>query len=434
MTLSATPKMSPAARQLLDQLVAESQKLSEQTEAEALIEKRQAAQEKLMSKGLPTRKDEDWQYTSLLPLFKHAFTVKPAQEIALEAIQPFLPEFEAIRLTFVDGVFSEELSAGFDFIPDALSIEMADADAIQSVNLEEQADAIQLMNEMLLDQGLTLSLDKGEGIEVPVHVLHVQTQPDQLVNLRMQIDLSENSEMMLVQQFVSLKDGDSALVNDLTKVTVADKARFKQVVLQDMNQESFYFANQFFDQSASSVVETNYIGLGCEISRHQNYLMMLGEHAESLQNSIGLGTGKQIIDSRTSTTHQAAHCNSRQLHKLVLDDQSRGVFNGMIHVVKGAQKTDGQMDNKNLLLSKTAKVDAKPQLEIYADDVKCSHGCASGQIDEQQVFYAQARGIRKADALQLITRAFLLEPLESISNLSLRSWLTDTVSRKLAKQ
>lgn len=434
MTLAATPKMSPAARQLLDQLVAESQRLNEQTEAEALIEKRQAAQERLLSQGLPTRKDEDWQYTSLIPMLSHVFEIKPAKAITLDDIQSFLPEFDTIRLTFVDGVFSEELSSGFDFIPDALSIEMADADAIQSIGLEEQADAFQLMNEMLLDQGLTISLEKGEALAVPVHILHVQTQSEQWVNLRTQVDLAENSEMMLLQQFVSLELGHSALVNDIAKVTVADHARFKQVVLQDMNSESFYFANQFFEQSSSSVIETNYIGLGCEISRHQNYLMMLGEHSESMQNSIGLGTGKQVIDSRTSTTHQAAHCNSRQLHKLVLDDQSRGVFNGMIHVVKGAQKTDGQMDNKNLLLSKTAKVDAKPQLEIYADDVKCSHGCASGQIDEQQVFYAQARGIRKADALQLITRAFLLEPLESITNLTLRNWLTETISRKLANQ
>lgn len=434
MTLAATPKMSPAARQLLEQLVAESQKLNEQTEAEALIEKRQAAQEKFLSQGLPTRKDEDWQYTALMPLFKHSFEVKQAKAVTLAAIEPFLPELDVIRLTFVDGVFSEELSAGFDFIPDALSIEMADADAIQGINLAEQVDAFQLMNEMLLDQGLALSLEKGQALEVPLHILHVQTQPEQLTNLRTQIDLSENSEMTLIQQFVSLEAGQSALINDLAKITVAENARFKQIVLQDMNPESFYFANQFFEQAASSVIETLYIGLGCEISRHQNYLMMLGEHAESMQNSIGLGTGKQVIDSRTSTTHQAAHCDSRQLHKLVLDDQSRGVFNGMIHVVKGAQKTDGQMDNKNLLLSKTAKVDAKPQLEIYADDVKCSHGCASGQIDEQQVFYAQARGIRKADALQLITRAFLLEPLDSLSNLTLRNWLAGTIGRKLAKQ
>jgi len=434
MTLAATPKMSPAARQLLEQLVAESQKLNEQTEAEVLIEKRQAAQEKFLSQGLPTRKDEDWQYTALMPLFKHSFEVKQAKAVTLAAIEPFLPELDVIRLTFVDGVFSEELSAGFDFIPDALSIEMADADAIQGINLAEQVDAFQLMNEMLLDQGLALSLEKGQALEVPLHILHVQTQPEQLTNLRTQIDLSENSEMTLIQQFVSLEAGQSALINDLAKITVAENARFKQIVLQDMNPESFYFANQFFEQAASSVIETLYIGLGCEISRHQNYLMMLGEHAESMQNSIGLGTGKQVIDSRTSTTHQAAHCDSRQLHKLVLDDQSRGVFNGMIHVVKGAQKTDGQMDNKNLLLSKTAKVDAKPQLEIYADDVKCSHGCASGQIDEQQVFYAQARGIRKADALQLITRAFLLEPLDSLSNLTLRNWLAGTIGRKLAKQ
>ncbi len=432
MTVAVTPKMSPAARQMLDHLVAEARKLNDNTQAEALVQKRLEAESRLLAKGLPTRKDEDWQYTSLLPWLQHHFEIKaPGAEPSLEALQAhFLPE-DAIRLVFVDGTFSEALSAGFDLIPDALSIEMADADAIQTIAPMAEADAFELMNELVLDQGLTLRLEDQAALDVPVYVVQVQTQSERLTNLRMQVEVGENAEMALIQQYVCLDGVESVFVNELAHLHLAKRARLKQVVLQDLSRNSFYFNHQYFRQAEASDLSTVYLGLGAEISRHQNQVALIGSYAECEQNSIGFGADKQVVDSRTETLHQVAHCNSRQLHKFVLDGQARGVFNGMIYVAKDAQKTDGQMDNKNLLLSNDAKMDTKPQLEIYADDVKCSHGCASGQIDENQLFYAQARGIRKPDAMRLITQAFLLEPLEGVSNLARHQWLASQVMRKL---
>lgn len=432
MTVLQTPKMSPIAQKMLATLMSQSEQLNANTEADTLIEKRQQACRRLSEVGFPTRKDEDWQYTSLVPFFQHDFAIKSAAtELDFSAIKPFLPSFETIRLVFVDGVFSESLSAGFDHISDDFSIEMAEADAIQNIRLRTSADAFELQNEMLLDEGISLHLGENGVLPVPMHLLYVQTQAEQLVNVRAEVQLEANAQMTLVQQFVSLSEGRSSYINFLNKIILAENANFKQVVLQNLNEDSFYFANQYIEQQERSALESLYVALGSQIARHQNYVALKGSFCESDQNSIVLGGGKQVLDARTETQHLAPDCNSRQLHKFVLNDVSRGVFNGMIFVDQIAQKTDGQMDNKNLLLSNQAKMDTKPLLEIYADDVKCSHGCASGQIDDNQVFYAQARGIRQADAVKLITQAFLLEPLDSMSNVSVQQWLTSLVTKCL---
>ena len=176
-------------------------------------------------------------------------------------------------------------------------------------------------------------------------------------------------------------------------------------------------------QRSGSQLLSDTVQLGGRVSRHMTSTCLLGEHAGSEVNSASLVRGEQVIDSRTFTDHVSALCQSRQNHRLVVADSGRGVFDGMIHVARGAQKTDGLMDNKNLLIGERAKVDAKPRLEIYADDVKCSHGSATGQLDRDQLFYLRARGLDADTARRLITRAFLAEPLEGTTHDALRDWL-----------
>lgn len=435
MSSTISPKMSPAARQFIDQIIRLSASLNAQTEAEALIEKRKAAEQCLLSQGLPTRKDEDWQYTSIQPLLQQTFKLNDTSletELSLEQLTPYLPDFDTIRLVFVDGEFSESLSAGFDFIPDGLSIEMADADAIQSINLPETADAFQWMNELLLDQGLTLQLDDRVMLEVPLHILYLQTQIETVYSPRLQLHLGQAAQCQLIQHYVSFADEPQVWINAVTQIDLEADAYCQQVALQELSPNSFYFNHQTVNQAATSKFESSYIALGSQISRHHSVANQQGDGAETTQDSVVPGHCQQLLDVRTLTRHLALHGQSRQLHKMVLNDTSRGVFAGMIEVAKGAQKTDGQMDVKSLLLSPQAKVDAKPQLEIYADDVKCSHGCAAGQIDEDQLFYAQARGIRRPDAIQLITQAFLLEPLEKYQTQpAMQTWLTQRVVNKL---
>lgn len=429
-TSSAPRKQSPVAQKAIAHYVGLSQALNDRTQNQLLSAKRQDAQAKLQSLGLPTRRDEDWQYTPLTGWMQIPFeqNLPGWGQVDKTVLDSFSPSFETIRLVWVDGAFAEELSADLSSLPSGLMIESVE---MPHAELASSDQPFALLHDALAEKQLRIQVKQGVVLEMPIELLSVQTQAKQLTTLSVSVQLEKDAQVSLLQQVVSIAD-EPVCVNATLQMNLADNAICKQYVLQELKTNSFYFNSQQVSQQASSFFETLYVGLGSEVSRHQNNVRLCGQGAEASQNSVVLGRGTQTIDSRTDTHHVVPHCNSQQLHKFVLDDKARGVFNGMIYVARDAQKTDGQMDNKNLLLSNAAKMDTKPQLEIYADDVKCSHGCASGQIDENQIFYCQARGIHHQDAVQLITKAFLLEPFDNINNDAMRNWLTQRVSRHLA--
>jgi Fe-S cluster assembly protein SufD len=224
--------------------------------------------------------------------------------------------------------------------------------------------------------------------------------------VRHRVELAPATQLTLIEQHERLQDAP-VLNNCVIEADVAEDAHYRHLKLQRDTHQGFHMAHHLVCQQRNSTFSSFYAALGASVSRHFTHTYLLGEQAEMNVNSAGLATGDQVMDSRTFTDHATAHCTSRQVHKLVVDDRARGVFDGMIHVAPGAQKTDGLMDNKNLLLGPKAKVDAKPRLEIYADDVKCSHGSATGQLDPNQLFYARARGIDSQTAQLMITTAFL---------------------------
>lgn len=423
-------KQSPVAQKTIEHYVGLSQTLNAKTQNQMLSAKRLEAQKKFQTLGLPVRRDEDWQYTSLNSWMQIAFEQNLPGRGKLETsqLEGFLPEFETYRFVWVDGIFLQELSCDLENLPAGLTVENNE---ITNADLANSDRAFELLHDLLAETRTKIRVKKGVAIETPIELVYVQTKPKHLATLSLAVEVEENAQATLIQQVVALTD-EPVCVNGVMQMDLAENAICKQYVVQDLKASDFYFNAQHIRQQASSVFNSLYVGLGAEVSRHQNYVSLCGEHADSSQSTIAFGKGNQTIDSRTDTQHLVSHCTSQQLHKFVLDEQARGVFNGMIYVAKDAQKTDGQMDNKNLLLSNKAKMDTKPQLEIYADDVKCSHGCASGQIDENQVFYCQARGIRHQDAVQLITKAFLLEPLDDVSNDAIRNWLSQRISKLLA--
>ncbi len=433
-------RMSLSARKAIDFYLAESQKINDCCQNEVVKAVRLQAQDDFIQQGLPTRRDEDWQYTPLTQFLKHAFSIKGVSQITPAQLKPFLPNFEALRLVFVDGIFDDELSDSLSDLPRGLVVEIT-ADLLEVADKNSQLllpskalkkEVFAILNTMLMRDGFNIEVAKNFDIEIPVFVLHVQTQKDHASVLHNRIKLGHNAGLSLVEHSVSLDTELEGFTDFVTEFDLADGSRMKQLIVQEENLLSYHFSNQFIQQAEKSLFETLYINLGSQLARHQNSIVLMGEHCETSQNSICHGKGKQLIDSRTEINHAMPHGQSNQLHKFVLGDQSRGIFNGMIKVARDAQKTDGQMDNKNILLSRQAKMDVKPQLEIYADDVKCSHGSTSGQIDENQIFYLQARGIRRADAVKLITEAFLLEPLESISNKKVQNWATAKVKQSLS--
>lgn len=435
-------KISPVAKQAVAHYIAQSETLNAQCDNAVLKNVRTQAQSILQEQAFPTQRDEDWQYTRLTGFVQNQFEIKPAAVVSREQLQAFMPDFAVTMVVFVDGWFNEALSDDLTDLPDGVIYESfkdavsikGDSTKLFANEAEINKEPFGVLNSLLLADGFYLQCAKNVCLETPFFVLHVQTSDNHLSNVRNRIELGENAEFTLVERYVSLLESESnaSCTNVVTEIDVAKSARFKQVIMQEQSSQAFYFNNQYIYQADKSHFNTFYGALGCQLSRHQNHIWMNGEHIESQQNSACLAQDNQTVDSRTDTQHNDVWGSSQQLHKYVLTDKATGVFNGMIRVDQQAQKTDGQMDNKNLLLSDTAKMDTKPQLEIYADDVKCSHGSASGQIDENQIFYLQARGIHRADAIKMITHAFLLEPVEIITNNGLRNWVTARLSAGLA--
>lgn len=438
-TLSShTKKSSPLAQAAQDFYVQQVQNLNAATDDPSLKAFRQCVAERFAQQGFPTRRDEDWKYTPLNAFLQTHYTVGGVANLNEAQLKTLLPPFDVMHLVFVDGYFSERFSDDLSELPAGLIIEpvkdaldfTAGHQAMMAHESKIEAQSFGCLNSLLFDDGVLIQLEPHCVVERPILCSFVQTQHEHANTMRNRVVLAHGAQLTLIEQHVSFAK-INAFNNCVTEVEVAENARLDQVILQDIDNSGMHFSLQFIEQAKNSVVNSHYIGLGAQISRHQSEVRLRDEHIESSHNSACLATGTQIMDTRTYTEHQAWWGTSRQLHKLVLNDQAVGVFNGIIKVARGAQKTDGMMDNKNLLLSREAQVDSKPQLEIYADDVKCSHGSASGQISDEQIFYLRSRGIREADARRLVTQAFLLEPLETISAAPIRQWLADKLTHKL---
>ncbi|AHF00554.1 FeS assembly protein SufD [Thiomicrospira aerophila AL3] len=429
-------KFSPVAQAAMDYYQAQATRLIQaEGEGHALARFRQAALNEFIEQGFPSRKDEDWQFTPLSNFLKTHYHFNGISRATAADIAKLRPFVDAWHLVFVDGYFSESLSDDLVGLPDGVSIESG-KDALDFemgfcvfAQSEEdiQQDAFGMLNAMLFDDGVFIEVAPHVQLEKPIVISYVQTLAEHANIVRNKIKLGSSASLNVIEQYVAIDDG-WGFENSVCEIELAANARLNQVVWQNLPEQATYFNNQFIDLAEHSQFRTHYIGLGGAISRHQNHVQMDGDRIESEQNSVCFARNQQIVDTRTYTGHKAEQGLSRQLHKLVLADQAIGVFNGMIKVDQVAQKTDGMMDNKNLLLSNKAQMNAKPQLEIYADDVKCSHGSASGQISADQIFYLQARGLSKQQARQLVTLAFLMEPLETVVAETVRTWLQQALA------
>jgi len=398
-----------------------------------LTELREQATQSLLEQGLPTRKDEEWQYTSLdswkNTLFGRNHLLRSQDTtVEFDDLSKYLPSFNTFKVVFVDGVFDEGLSDNLAELPTGCSISIVKNDLM----LPTEKEIFLSLFTLTTEQTLVIDFTEKALVELPIQIIQVATQQS-LDAIGVKINVAKAAQCKIIQQLISINN-EAKFNNGYAEINIERDALCEQFIVQSLSRKSFYFNNQIINQAKSSVFKTHYINIGSAVARHKNVVTFNEEHCESYQSSVVLGDGEQVADSRTLTNHNMPNCESYQLHKFVLDDFAQGVFNGMIYVAQDAQKTDGNMDNRNLLLSNTAKMNTKPQLEIYADDVLCSHACTSGQIDKNQLFYCQTRGISKENALALITKAFVLEPLDSISNQPIKEWLATLIQQKLAKE
>ncbi|MGB9068677.1 MAG: Fe-S cluster assembly protein SufD [Candidatus Acidiferrales bacterium] len=370
--------------------------------------------------GFPTMRDEDWRFTNPGAITKTAFQLarngqKPPSQ---EALAPLFMAGVASRLVFVDGRFVPALSSIRE-LPKGVTVASLASEIARNpaavekhlgryLNLER--DSFGALNTAFLEDGAYVHVPKGVVLEEPVAVLYVSTEHDSPVvsHPRNLIVVEENGQATVVEDYTSLGTGE-ALCNAVTELVAGDHAVVSHYMIEREHTSSYNVSTLRIQQGRAADVASHSILLGGALVRNNVHPVLAGEGGECLINGLFIGDGRQHLDNYMLVEHASAHCGSRQFYNGILDGRAHGVFHGRIIVHKDAQKTDAKQTNRNLLLSDTAQIDTKPQLEIYADDVKCTHGATIGQIEENALFYLRSRGIDETSARRLLLVAFASE-------------------------
>jgi len=415
--------------------------LNGEAEAEFHHHRRRALQ-RFGEIGFPTTRHEEWRFTNISPIAEARF--KP---VTGEARPPDRSEVGRFffntrhRLVFVDGRFAAELSS-MEKLPKGVRAGSLAA-AVKSRDPEthrflaqyatDEENAFIALNTAFARDGAFIFVPDGVVMEDSIHVVYIATGMDQsLLTPRNLVIAGTRSQLSFVESYVSLKDG-RYLTNAVTELIAGEGAIVEHDKLQNESVQAYHISVIQTHQGRQSSVTSNAITLGGAIVRNNVTAVLDGEGAECTLNGLSLGNGSQLIDNHTAIDHAKPHCESHELYKAVLDGKAHGVFNGKIFVRKDAQKTNAKQTNKTLLLSDNAFIDTKPQLEIFADDVKCTHGATVGQLDADQIFYLRTRGIGADAARDILTFAFATDVVEKIHVEPLKELLGSLVQAKLEK-
>ena len=400
---------------------------------------RSSAVETVSELTIPTTRDEEWRFTDLSLLTK--VSLQPAHgEIKLTAaeIKRFHIKEAGTRLVFVDGMYAPALSsvAAKGIVVSNLSSELAKNSAILQQHLAQQLDdagnVFAALNTSYLRDAALIMLPRDAQVKAPVHLLFIATQMEVVSYPRTLVLADNGCEATVIEDYVSLQD-EAYFTNAVTELVLADNARIHHVRSQREGAKAFHIANCAATLSRNSNYQSVSIALGARISRY-NLNVKLAEGAECSADGLAMISARQLADTHTCIDHAQPHAISRQLHKCIIDGGAHAVFNGKIMVRHGAHHTDSEQSNHTLLLSDKAHVDTKPQLEIFNDDVKCTHGATIGQLDKDEVFYLQSRGVSHAHALNLLTYAFAAEIIERIPVATLQHNLKQTVLEQTSTQ
>lgn len=380
--------------------------------------------------GLPTRKHEDWKYTPLDTLNKGTFVALPPGTLTATERDQRALSVDAWRLVFIDGQFSETLSdnlagSGYD---------VSVADDRQGLPDAVQPEVFLHLTESLAQTVTRIRVKRHQRPAKPLLLMHVTrggTGDDlNTAHYRHHLELESGAEATIIEHYLSLDEQRHFTGARLT-MSVADNAHLQHIKLAFENAQSNHFAHNDLALGRDASAFSSSFLLGGAVLHHRTSTQLLGENSTLRINSLAMPVNNEVCDSRTWLDHRVGYCNSRQLHKTIVSDKGRAVFNGLINVAKHAIKPDGQMTNNNLLLGRLAEVDTRPQLEIYADDVKCSHGATIGRIDNEQLFYLRSRGIPYRAAQHMILYAFAAELTEAIGDETLRAQILARIGQRL---
>lgn len=392
-------------------------------------------------KGLPLRKDEAYKYTSLKALFNKEYSLFPKGETSLEyaAIKDYLMhEIDAYRIIFIDGVYSSHLSQTthdkFDVCLMSSTLNNPKYAAVIEAYYNKLAatDSLTSLNTAFAREGAYIHIPKNVAVNKPIEIVYFSTGSEaaMMVQPRNLVVVGENSQVQIIERHQSLTE-NAVLTNTVTEIFADQRALVDYYKIQNDKQTASLIDHTNVQQQTNSEVRLHTFSFGGGLTRNNLNFYQLGEHCNSILNGVTIIEDKQHVDHSTLVHHTAPNCESYQEYKQIFDDRSVGVFNGKVLVDKDAQKINAFQQNNNILVSDKSTINAKPQLEIFADDVRCSHGCTIGQLDEAALFYMQSRGIGKKEARALLMFAFANSVLESVKIPEIKSRITKLIAMKL---
>lgn len=393
------------------------------------------------TEGFPSKRQEAWKYTSLNAILKHDYSVFPRHENALEfkdVKKYFIHDIDAYKIIFIDGKYSSHLSQtthdGMDIclMSAALSKPKYRLVIENYFNKIATKDSLPSLNTAFSAEGAYIHIPKNKVVEKPIQILHFSTGNEAAIMLqpRNLIVVDENSHVQIIERHQSLND-NPVLTNSVTEVFANKRAIVDYYKIQNDRQTASLIDNTFVNQKQESVAKVHTFSFGGKLTRNNLNFYQNGERIDSTMKGITIIGDKQHVDHNTLVHHIEPNCESHQDYKGIFGDSATGVFNGKVIVEKEAQKTNAFQANNNILISDKSSINTKPQLEIFADDVKCSHGCTIGQLDESAMFYLRSRGIPEKEARALLMFAFSNNVLDSVKIPEIKNRITKIIATKL---
>jgi Fe-S cluster assembly protein SufD len=410
-----------------------------------LVPLREAGMHRFVQGGFPSARDEEWRFTPLAPLTRAAFApaTAPGEPVTGSELARFTfghPEWPA--LVFVNGRFAPELSTvpglGVGVITTSLAQALRQHPGLVEPHLgrhaEPGATPFTALNAAFIQDGAFVRIPAGYQARDPILLVFVTSgdQDGRVAHPRSLLVVEPGARVSLVESYLGLREGARYFTNAVTEVVVGDGAWVEHTRIQRESEAAFHMAFSHVHQGQGSHYRSFTLAMGGALSRHNLRTRLGAPETEALLYGLAIARGDQLVDNHTAIHHDQPACRSWEVYKQILGDRSRGVFNGKVFVKPEAQKTDAKQTNRTLLLSDQARIDTKPQLEIFADDVKCTHGAAVGYLDELPLFYARSRGIPAERARQLLTYAFAAEVLGEVAMEAVRDELDRVVRARLA--
>ena len=392
---------------------------------------RDRAQNLLRDQALPSTRDEDWRFTDLSALYRTTFQSAQATTVTTTELEAWTASDLPIRMVVINGVFSPEHST-LDALPSGITVQpLATSDETIQPYLSQQQgmnEVFTALNTASFTDGVVIRVGKNQVIKTPIHLLFLTVASDvpTMSAPRTLVIAEAGSAATLIEEYGAMGEG-TYWTNAVTEIFVAENAQLHHTRTQREAAAAFHIGKTAVAQARDSRYALTTLSIGAQLSRHNPEIVLTGIQTETHLNGLNLAVETQLSDTHSLIHFAQPHCIAKQLHKCIVNNRARAVFNGRIEVPKAAQQTNAAQLSRNLLLSPKARVDTKPQLEIVANDVKCAHGATVSQLDDEEVFYLQSRGLDRKAACDILVKGFAAEITEKVPSVELRSRLLQSI-------